>query len=265
MDMIFTMIKRTSLEIFNSVVMALFLREVQTRFGTKKMGYFWAIFDAMFMVLIFAGLKTVLSSKSMPGVDYPVFLATGFLAYFLFQHIVKNSMGAFSANQALFAYKQVKPFDTIVTRVFIEILVSSVATLVFIAIGLYFDFDIAVKDFDMVMLAVIWLCLFGFGLGLMFAVLAYFYETFGKVVNVIMAPLLWISALMYTVDSLPPVLRELILYNPLVHFIEMIHGFYFHALDTRYVDYEYMLYWTIVPLFLGLFFYVRAEKRILSS
>ena len=259
------MIKRTSLAIFNSVVMALFLREVQTRFGTKKMGYFWAIFDAMFMVLVFAGLKAAIAKKSMPGVDFPVFLATGFLAFFLFQHIVKSSMGAFSANKALFAYKQVKPFDTIVVRVLLEILVSTVATLVFIAIGLYFDFDMAVKNFDMVMLAVIWLCVFGFSLGLMFAVFSYFYETFGKVVNVIMTPLLFVSALMYTVDSLPPVLRKIILYNPLVHFIEMIHGFYFQSLDTRYVDYEYMLYWTIIPLFLGLYFYVRAEKRILSS
>ncbi|WP_304544104.1 ABC transporter permease [Sulfurimonas microaerophilic] len=259
------MTKRTSFAIFKSVVIALFLREVQTRFGTKKMGYFWAIFDAMLMVLIFAGLKSAISDNSMPGIDFPVFLATSFLAFFLWKNIVSKSMSAFSANQALFAYRQVKPFDTIVTRVILEILVSSVATLVFLAIGVYFEFDIAIKDFNMVMFAVVWLCVFGFGLGLMSAVFAYFYETFGKIMNIIMTPLLFVSALMYTVDSLPPVLREIILYNPLVHFIEMIHGFYFHALDTQYVDYEYMIYWTLLPLFIGLFFYTKSEKRILSS
>ncbi|MBD3795987.1 MAG: ABC transporter permease [Epsilonproteobacteria bacterium] len=259
------MIKRTSFAIFKSVVIALFLREVQTRFGTKRMGYFWAIFDAMLMVLIFAGLKAAIAEKSMPSIDFPVFLASGFLAFFLWKNIVSKSMSAFSANQALFAYRQVKPFDTIVARVVLEILVSTMATLVFIAIGWYFEFDIAVKDFNMVILAVLWLCVFGFGLGLMSAVFSYFYETFGKIMNIIMTPLLFVSALMYTVDSLPPVLREIILYNPLVHFIEMIHGYYFHTLDTRYVSYEYMLYWTILPLFIGLFFYVRSEKRILSS
>ncbi|MEA2091568.1 MAG: hypothetical protein U9O83_04275, partial [Campylobacterota bacterium] len=77
--------------------------------------------------------------------------------------------------------------------------------------------------------------------------------------------LLFVSTLMYTVDSLPPVLREIILYNPLVHFIEMIHGNYFAVLDTKYVDYEYMFYWTFVPLFLGLYFYARSEKKIISS
>jgi len=257
--------KRTSIEIFKSVVLALFLREVQTRFGTKKLGYFWAVFDAMFMVLIFAGLKSAISSKSMPGLDFPVFLATSFLAFFLWRNIVSQSMHAFEANKALFAYKQVKPFDTIVTRVLLELLVSSVATLIFIGIGLYMGLDISVKNFNMVMLAVVWLCIFGFALGLMNAVFAYFYEFYAKIVNVLMAPLMFVSAIMYSVDSLPPVLRKIILYNPLTHFIEMIHGYYFHPLTTQYVDYEYMLYWTLIPLWIGLFFYKRSEKRILSS
>jgi len=257
--------KRTSLEIFKSVVLALFLREVQTRFGTKKLGYFWAVFDAMFMVFIFAGLKSLISSQSMPGLDFPVFLATSFLAFFLWKNIVLQSMKAFSANKALFAYKQVKPFDTIVTRVFLELLVSSVATLIFVAIGLYIGLDISVKNFNMVMFAVIWMSVFGFAIGLMSAVFTYFYEFYAKVFSIIVTLLFWSSALIYTVDSLPPLVREIILYNPLIHFIEMIHGYYFHSLNTYYVDYEYMLYWTLIPLWIGLFFYIRTEKRILSS
>lgn len=257
--------KRTSFMIFKSVVTALFLREIQTRFGTKKLGYFWAIFDAMVMVLIFAGLKSAISENSMPGVDFPVFLATGFLAFFLWKNIVSKSIGAFSSNASLFNYVQVKPIDTIITRFLIEILVSSMATLVFLVIGLYFDFNIAIENFNMVMFAIVWLALFGFSLGLFTAIVGTFYETFTKVVNILMTPLLFISALMYTVDSLPPTLREIILYNPLVHFIEMIHGNYFKVLDTKYVDYEYMFYWTFIPLFLALYFYTKAEKKLVSS
>ena len=257
--------QRKPLAIFYSVVRALFLREIQTRFSTRKLGYFWAIFDAMLMVLVFAGLKAAIAERSMPGVDFPVFLASSFLAFFLWKNIVNKSMDAFSANSALFSYKQVKPFDTIVSRVLVEILVSTMATLVFIAIGLYFGFDIAVEDFTMVMLAVVWLVLFGFGFGLLSAVLGSFYENFKKIINVLMTPLLFVSAIMYTVDSLPPVLRSIILYNPLVHFMEMIHGNYFVVLNTHYVDYEYMFYWTFLPLFFGLYFYTKTHKKIIAT
>lgn len=257
--------KRSSFKIFKSVLIALFLREVQTRFGTKKMGYFWAIFDAMFMVLMFAGLKQLIADSSMPGVDFPVFLASGFLAFFLWRNIVNHSMDAFSSNLALFSYKQVKPIDTIFARFILQLLVSIMATFVFLVIGLYFSFDVSVKNFNMVILAVAWISLFGLSVGIFSAVMSSFYETYSKILNLLMMPLLFISALMYTVDSLPPAARELILYNPLVHFIEMIHGNYFEVLDTRYVDYEYMFYWTFIPLFLGLFFYRRSEEKIIAS
>lgn len=259
------MLKRSSFQIFSSVIQALFLREIQTRFGSKKLGYFWAIFDAMIMVLIFAGLKSAISENALPGLDFPVFLASGFLAFFLWKNIVNKSLGAFSSNAALFNYVQVKPIDTIITRFLIEILVSSMATLVFLFIGLYIGLDVSIKNFNMVIFAVVWFALFGFSIGLFSAVVGTFYETYTKIIQVLMTPLLFISALMYTVDSLPPLLREIILYNPLVHFIEMIHGNYFHSLNTQYVDYEYMFYWTFIPLFLGLYFYTKAEKKIISS
>jgi capsular polysaccharide transport system permease protein len=219
----------------------------------------------MLMVLIFAGLKSAIADSSMPGIDFAVFLATGFLAFFLFKNIVSRSISAFSSNAALFNYIQVKPFDTIITRVVLEILISIMATLVFIFIGLYFDFNLEVENFNMVILAVVWLCIFAFSLGFFSAVVGTFYETYTKILNIIMTPLLFISALMYTVDSLPPSLREIILYNPLTHFIEMIHGNYFLTLNTYYVDYEYMTYWTIIPLFLGLFFYVNSENKLRTS
>ena len=257
--------KRTSIEIFKSVVLALFLREVQTRFGTKKMGYFWAIFDAMFMVLMFTGIRSLTNSQTMLGIDYPVFLATGFLAYNLWRNIVSQSMNAFDANQALFVYKQVKPFDTVITRVLLELFVSVIATLIFLGIGLYLGIDVSVKNFNMVIFAVIWLCIFAFSIGLMSAVFAYFYEFYAKVVGVLMMPLMFASAIFYSLDSLPPLARDIIVYNPLANFIEMIHAYYFYPLTTQYVNYEYMLYWTVIPLWIGLFFYIRAEKRILSS
>lgn len=248
-----------------NVTNALFLREVQTRFGTKKLGYFWAIFDAMLMVLIFAGLKTAIAPKALPGVDFAVFLASGFLAFFLWKNIVNRSINAFSSNMALFVYKQVKPFDTVVSRVLLEVLISVLATFVFLFIGWYFGFDITIENFNMVIFAVAWLVVFGFAIGLMSAVLGTFYETYIKIIGVILSPLLFVSALMYTVESLPHVLREIILYNPLVHFMEMIHGYYFTTLDTKYVDYEYMMYWTIIPLFVGLFLYENSKEKIVAS
>ena len=257
--------KRASFTIFKAVIHALVLREIQTRFGSQKLGYLWAIVDPMAQIIVFAAIKEILHSGALPGIDYPVFLATGFLAYNLFRSITTRSMEAFNANRGLFVYKQVKPFDTLVARAIVEILVMSVATIIFICIGLYFDFNIEVKDFNMVIFAVLWLIIFGFGLGLLFAVLGTFFENFKKIINLLFLPLFFISGLFYTVESLPPIARDILLFNPIIHFIELIHGSYFATLNTNYVNYEYMIFWTLFPLFFGLWLYRRSEKKILMS
>jgi len=259
------MTKRRSLFVLFSVVNALFLREIQTRFGTKRLGYVWALVDPMTQVIIFSIIKTAVADKSLPGIDYPVFLAAGFLTYNFFKAVMNSSMAAFDANRALFNYKQVKPIDTIFSRFLVEFLVMSMAIIVFVSFGLYFELDLAVKNVNMVFFAVLWLGVFAFGIGLLFAVIGTFYETFGKVISFISTPLFFLSGLLYSVESLPPVARDIVLYNPVIHFIEMIHGNYFQTLTTAYVDYEYMFFWTIVPLFLGLFFYIRSEKKIIAS
>jgi ABC-type polysaccharide/polyol phosphate export permease len=64
---------------------------------------------------------------------------------------------------------------------------------------------------------------------------------------------------------MPQTLQQLLYYNPLAHFIEMIHDNYFYVLNDDFVDYEYMLIWTIVPLYIGLWLYRKLEKGIISK
>ncbi|WP_345976578.1 ABC transporter permease [Sulfurimonas sp. HSL3-7] len=257
--------KRTSFSIFASVIRALFLREIQTRFGTKKFGYIWALVDALSQIIVFSVIKTLISDSAMPQIDFPVFLATSFLAYNFFRDIVKKSMDAFDANSALFVYKQVKPIDTVIARVLVELVVLVAATAVLVGLGAYLGFDMAVENINMVLFAFAWIGLFGLSLGLFFAVVIVYFPNFGRVVNLLFTPLFFLSALFYTMASLPPVAREVLFYNPVVHFIEMIHGFYFSTLNTDFVDYSYMTAWTLLPLFLGLWLYRHSEKRIIAS
>jgi len=45
----------------------------------------------------------------------------------------------------------------------------------------------------------------------------------------------------------------------------MIHSAIFIEIDDSFIDYNYILLWTLTPLYLGLFFYRKLEKRIISA
>ena len=257
--------KRRPLQIFFSVVKALFLREIVTRFGSKKLGYLWAIIDPMAMIVVFSIIKELLGAQIGDGVSYPVFLATSFIAYNMFKAVALKSMDAFDANKALFVYKQVKPIDTIISRFLIEVTISSIITVLFLFIAWFIGLDIRCGNIFGVLIAYIWIAIFGVGMGIFFAVIGFFYENFKKIVHLVFLPLFFISGLFYTLDSLPQTAKEILLFNPIIHFMEMIHGNYFYGLHTHYVDYVYMLFWTLLPMFFGLWIYKRSEKKIIMS
>jgi len=257
--------KRSSFKIFLAVQNALFLRELSMRFSSGRMGIFWTFFEPFFQILIFVLIKMVLFGSGESNFDFAVFLALNFTAFHMFKNIVIKSTASFKANKALFLYKQVKPIDTIIARSLVEIFITSIIISIFLFLGFYFDFNIHVKDLTMVALGFILLIIFSFSLGVFMAVLNVFVDSVGKLINFFMTALMFASSVFYSVKILPIELQEWLFYNPLVHFMEMIHGFYFYALDDSFVSYEYILVWTLSLLYLGLWLYVKLEKKIISS
>ena len=219
----------------------------------------------MAMIIVFSVIKELLGRKIANDIDYPVFLATSFIAYNMFKAIALKSMDAFNANKGLFVYKQVKPIDTIISRSLIEILISGVITLIFLFIGWFMGFNIECKNILGVLLGYIWIALFGISLGIFFAVIGFFYENFKNIIKLMFLPLFFLSGLFYTLDSLPKIARDILIYNPVINFMEMIHGNYFYPLNTDYVNYTYMLFWTLIPMFFGLWLYKNSEKKIVMS
>ena len=254
---------RSSWEIQKSVIYALFLREINVRFSAGKIGYVWVFLEPLLQILIFVSVKILLFGNRS-NFDYAVFITVGFIAYNLFRHIVNNSMGAFKSNKALFAYKQVKPIDTLIARLLVELMITGVITMVFIGVGFYFSYDMSPENLGMLLITIVWLIVFAFGFGLFVSVIGFFFISFTKVVKLAMMPLMFISAIFYTLVDLPPSAQKLLSINPLVHFMELIHASYFHALTDQFVNYTYMFLWSSIPLYIGLVLYVRLSKAIVS-
>jgi len=256
--------KRSSLKIFLAVQNALFLREFSMRFSVSKSGLFWTFFEPFFQVFVMVLIKVLLFGTSGENFDFAAFLALNFIAYNLFKNILTKSMGAFTANKALFVYKQVKPLDTIFARILVEMFITGIIIICFVVIGLYFDFDLNVQNLPMVTLGFIFLVFLAFSWGLLLAVANTFFTSVAKTISILMTFLMFGSAVFYTIEQLPFELQHMLLFNPLTHFMEMIHGYYFDALDDRFIDYNYMMLWTVIPLYLGLWFYKKLEERIVS-
>lgn len=255
---------RNFLQVFFAVQKALFLREFSMRFSVGQLGLFWTFAQPFFYVSLFVVIKVFIFKSASDNFDFAVFITLSFVAFHLFQNIIVKSIGSFSANKGLFLYKQVKPIDTIFARLLVEVFIFCVIVILFICIGFYFGYDMNVKNLGMIIFGYLWLMIFTFSIGLSLALASIYMTSIKNIISITMTLLMFASAIFYRIDTLSPELQHILLYNPLVHFMEMLHGYYFYALDDRYVDYEYMFLWTIGPLFPALWSYIKLEHRIIS-
>ncbi len=229
----------TQLSDVGRVVTALILRETRTRFGRHKLGFLWAFIEPALYVVIFLTIRTFIRNDTPFGESIILFILTALLMLRVFIAISGGMMAAITANQALLAYPPVKPNDVIVARFLLEAL--TMLTIVFtFYIALWAATDLAVivdiPRFSAGVAATVYL---GLGVGVFNAVVSVLLPLWARVFNLIRLPLFILSGLFYLPKALPPVVQDILWWNPVLHCVEWARSgtylTYDPLLDRAYV------------------------------
>ena len=257
---------RGGLEVMYSSIRALLLRELQTRFGQYRLGYFWVFLEPLLtigvMVLVFGAIR----DRVAPGMDYVLFLVNGIIPFYMFRTGIMQAMNAVQSNKGLFSYRPVKPIDAVIARNILELLLKFIAYVSFSAALIWFGFHISFAAIPQLLMYWILLVIFMFACSLVFVVIADFSKEIQKILMVIFLIMYLLSGILYSIHIIPMPYREYLLWNPLIHIFENMR----HAVAPTYalvpgISLGYFMEWLIGTLFFGLLLYKRFEKRMVSS
>lgn len=248
--------KRAALQIQRAVLFALVMRELRSRVEGRWIGMLWMVFEPLAHVLVILGLIGARSNLFLVNVDYPVFLVTGMLPFFLFRNLARKLPSAIGSNRSLFAYRQVMPIDALAARAMVEIgLYTVVYVLALTLLGWmgYHAFPQAPMEL-MVVSGV--LVILGIGLGLLFAVIAYQRPKVNTFIGLIFYPLYFASGVMFPLHNLAPDVRGWLLFNPVLHLVELSRLYFIPNYTTvAGVSLAYPAAWALVVAALALSLY----------
>lgn len=256
--------ERSSYQVFRAVIFALLMRELKTRFGAYRLGYFWALLEPMLHVTILAIIFSVYKT-TRADIDFTVFLITGIVPWLLFANIVNRSITSINANVGLFNYRQLKPFDTVVARILLEAAVSLLAFLVLIAAAGWLGFDISLQDPLRLIAVFSLLFLFAAGVGINVAVMATVFPETQKFIPYILRPFYFISGIFFSLDIIPVDQQYLLLWNPLLHVMELIRDAYFESYQTAGGDWFYLAACAVVSCMLGMLMHNHYKHRLVMQ
>ncbi len=256
---------RSGIEVQEAAIKALFLREIKTRFGKYRLGYLWAALEPLAHILIMLIIFGYLMNRTMPDISFPVFLINGIIPYFIFNNITNRSIGAIEANQGLFNYRPVKPIDTVLSRAILEtIIYAFVYILLMSVVGLIGEkFEII----QLLTLVTTWilLVLFSCGVGLIFMVVGKTFAETEKFLPILIKPLYFISCIMFPLHKIPKEYWPYLLWNPLVHAVELCRGSVFPGYASEGISLGYLAFCSLLTLFVGLALYRIREGAMLTS
>jgi capsular polysaccharide transport system permease protein len=260
--------KRSSWEIQRAVIFALLMREIKTRFGGHWTGVVWMIGQPLAQVFILVLINTYLRGRLHSGIyPYAVFLISAMLPYRLGTGLWGKLMSAPRANQGLFNYHQVKPLDTVAARVILEVVLNAVIFAAIMSILARMGLGPVVPDRILQYLLVYAIFVgLGTGVGLVLAGLIGPMPKLNVFVSLIGLPLFLLSGVLSSVKGMPQNLLNILLYNPILHLVELARYYYFPKVDLlRGVSFSYPLLWMVVTLFLGLSICRLRQQKLISG
>ncbi len=261
-----TLEKRSSFRITKAVIFALVLREMRGRFGRRRFGAFWVFFEPGIQVALIMTIYTFRGLTVRNGIDFPLFLVSGIIPFYLMRNMALQTMGAVDGNRALFAYKQIKPMDTMFARAIVETAIYAVVYAIFMFIlGFFFKFEITLIDpIKWLMVLSIGLLL-SFSLGVLFCLLVDVLPEFKTFLRIIFFPIYLLSGVLYPIWIMPREIMDWLLWIPYLHIIDELRMATFPYYPDHYgVNLMYPLKFAVIVALISFGLYRIRRLRLVA-
>ncbi|WP_444908809.1 ABC transporter permease [Microbulbifer sp. TRSA005] len=256
---------RTVWQIQWDVIYALLVREMKTRFGKWKLGYAWVLLEPAMHIMVLAAIFSFLGRDFYPGIPTMLFMLAGIAPFLFFSHCFNKSIAAVDSNRGLFNYRQLRPFDAVVSRVMLEFVIYLVSLVALLGILAWFGVSATFNNFLLlVVVNFLYLC-FCFGMSLALCVGGAKYPEMSKFGSLIQRPLYFMSGVFFSLEQVPEQYHPYLSWNPLLHVIELTREGLFSSYHGMFANLPYLAFSSLVMLGFGLLVYRSQWQDLVRS
>jgi len=244
------------------VVAALLIREMDARFGSKPGGYVWALLDPAAHVFLMTIVFQAIAHAPALGVSFPLFFATGYIAFQFYQATGSYLNGAVKANKSLLSYPNVAPIDTIFARYLLQLGTTVLVGLIVLGVIVAWMRAPLNLAWPAIIEAALVASGMGLGIGLINNVMFLKYALYEQIFTIVNRPLFLISGVFFLPDAIPHPYREIVLFNPLVHVVMQFRVGFYSEYRAAGLDMPYVYAFAFLTLFIGIVLFTSSSALL---
>ncbi|MFN3405086.1 MAG: ABC transporter permease [Cytophagaceae bacterium] len=253
---------------YRDLVMLFVKRNIVTMHKQTILGPLWhfiqPLFTAIAFTFVFANITSVDTGKIHPFLFY----LSGSTIWTFFSKTLANTSNTFSVNSQIFSKvyfpRLVIPLSTVIANMF-SFMFQLVLLFVVVTAFIYKGFSISVSwHLLWLPFLLVWISALGLGLGLILSALTTKYKDLSYFLNFGIQLLMFVSPIIFPLQSVPEQIRFWVMINPLTTLIEL---FRLMVIGNGMIDPGMMLYcggFTIVFLFVGLLMFKKIERTFID-
>ena len=246
------------------VVVALVLREMSTRYGRTPGGYLWGIIEPLAAIMVLSVAFSLVMRTPSLGTSFLLFYSTGYLPFNLYQTLSMTISKAITFSKPLLKYPAVTWVDAITARFLLNSLTGILITVLLLGGILAVIDNRTVLDFPRIVSGMGLAMFLGLSIGVLNCALSGLYPLWEMVWAIITRPLFLASGVIFLYDTMPPLARDILWYNPLIHVIGRMRTGFYPTYTAPYINEVYVLSVALICLVLGLILLGRFHRDILN-
>jgi capsular polysaccharide transport system permease protein len=245
------------------VMGALFMREVQVRFGRRNLGFMWLFAEPLIFALPVLMMWHLLRPAYDRGMALMPFLWSGYLPLLLFRHVTGHALNCIHNNAAVLYHQSITPLDAAFAHCGLEAL-GLIAAMGFSFI-LFYAINIVPwpNDVTLFLAGILYMTWWALVVGLIVAAASERTHMIEHIWPPISYMYLPVCGFFYLADWLPTRVRDVALVIiPPLHAYEMIRGGMFGSIIRVYYDVPYLTFLLAALTLLALWL-VRDVRRFI--
>lgn len=254
-----------SLRLQASIISALAYRDQGERIRKSPFGVIGLLVEPLLLVATFLILRVLIRDGS-PLMNPVLFLGSGFILFYLFSKIALKATTGVARSQRFSELRRIRPLDVLIAGSVVEFQIYGVCILlVILAVSIYnWNFAAAYPGASVAIFILV--AFTSLGTGLAALVVGHRVPAVKILVNTLIRRLLfWTSGLFFSIATIPNFLRPFLLWNPLLHGIELFR----HSLQPTYpipdISLAYLLIWAFGSLGFSMLVYGNNEQLLAAD
>lgn len=243
------------------VIRELTSREIKRKYARSYLGILWSVLNPLLTMIVMSLIFSTMFHRSIE--NFPIYYLTGNIIWILFSTGTNTCMNALVDNRTLLLKVKLPKQVFVLARAyttFVNFLYTCVAyALVLVAFRIELSWTMAL--FPVVVLLVL---LFTVGIGYMLSIVYVFFADIKYLYSVLLTLLMYMSAIFYPVESLSPMMREVVEMNPVYVAIAIARDCVLYGSYSTQEMWIRLISWSFGSFLLGYLVFRSKENKVMA-